>query len=72
MEVIAYISERIDEKKIQRAEYRALIEGLKLAQKHDPTNLQVFVDSASVADQVTGRAKVKADTQACTLMFGIS
>jgi ribonuclease HI len=60
MKVIAYISKVVGHMEIQEAEYLALIEGLKLANKHDPTNLQVFVDSAFVAEQVNERAKIKA------------
>jgi ribonuclease HI len=59
MSVIAYISKEVGQVKLQEAEYLALIEGLKLADKHNPTNLQVFVDSAFVAEQVNDRAKIK-------------
>jgi ribonuclease HI len=63
MKVVAYISEVVGPVKVQEAEYRALIAGLKLALQQPPslppTNLQVFVDSATVADQVIGRAKVR-------------
>jgi ribonuclease HI len=52
LRVIAYRSEMVGVMYIQQAEYRALIEGLKLANLHDPTNLQVFVDSAVMADQM--------------------
>jgi ribonuclease HI len=52
MKVVAYISEVVGPMKIQEAEYHALIEGLKLALQHHPDNLQVFTDSAIVADQI--------------------
>ena len=61
MKVIAYISKVVGDKEIQEAEYLALIEGLKLARGHHPTHLHVFVDSASVAEQVSEKApKIKA------------
>jgi ribonuclease HI len=56
MKVIAYISKVVGHKEIQEAEYLALIEGLKLAKGHHPTHLHVFVDSASVAEQVSEKA----------------
>jgi ribonuclease HI len=56
MKVIAYISEVVGHLEIQQAEYRALIEGLKLARLHEPTNLHVFVDSATMAEQVRDKA----------------
>jgi ribonuclease HI len=40
------------------AEYRALIEGLKLARSHGIQRIRVFLDSELVVDQVNGRAKV--------------
>jgi ribonuclease HI len=63
MKVVAYISEVVGRVEVQEAEYRALIAGLNLALRQPPTipptNLQVFVDSATVADQISGRAKVR-------------
>ena len=40
------------------AEYRALIEGLKLARSRGIRRIRVFLDSELVVDQVNGRAKV--------------
>jgi ribonuclease HI len=56
MKVLAYISEVVGPLTIQEAEYRALIEGLKLALRHHPDDLQVFVDSAIIAEQVRQEA----------------
>jgi ribonuclease HI len=52
MKVVAYISEVVGPMEIQKAEYHALIEGLKLVLRHPPADLQVFTDSAIVADQI--------------------
>ena len=41
------------------AEYRALIEGLKLAQKYNPEKLTCFMDSSLAVNQLNGRFKVK-------------
>ena len=41
------------------AEYRALIEGLKLAQKYKPEKLTCFLDSSLVVNQLNGKFKVK-------------
>jgi ribonuclease HI len=57
MKVVAYISEVVvGPVKIQEAEYQALIMGLKLALRHHPDDLQVFTDSAIVADQIRQKA----------------
>jgi ribonuclease HI len=56
MKVVAYISEVVGQMEIQEAEYHALIEGLKLALRHHPDDLQVFTDSAIVADQIRHEA----------------
>ncbi len=40
-------------------EYRALIEGLKLAHKHRIPRIRVYMDSELVVDQVNGRSAVK-------------
>jgi ribonuclease HI len=56
MKVVAYISEVVGPLEIQEAEYHALIEGLKLAQRFHPGDLQVFTDSAIVADQIHHQA----------------
>ena len=56
------------------AEYRALIEGLKLARSHGIQRIRVFLDSELVVDQVNGRAKVGKEhirplhTEACSLL----
>jgi probable phosphoglycerate mutase len=42
-----------------RAEYLALIEGLKAAQEWQPDRVEVFMDSKLVVEQVSGRYKVK-------------
>ncbi|MEA2020234.1 MAG: ribonuclease HI family protein [Patescibacteria group bacterium] len=41
------------------AEYQALIEGLKLAQKYNPQKLICFLDSNLVVNQLNGNWKVK-------------
>jgi ribonuclease HI len=55
---IAEISERIGPAINTVAEYRALIEGLKLARSRGIQRIRVFLDSELVVDQVNGRAKV--------------
>ena len=56
------------------AEYRALIEGLKLARSRGIQRIRVFLDSELVVDQVNGRAKVVKEhirplhTEACSLL----
>ena len=50
--VVDYISRTIRTESITEAEYRALIKGLELAQDHEPTDLYVYSDSASVVKQV--------------------
>jgi ribonuclease HI len=52
LEVIDYISKAIRAESISEAEYQALIHGLKLAQAHEPTDLYVYSDSATVVAQV--------------------
>ena len=46
MTVIAYISKEVGQVKLQEAEYLALIEGLKLADKHNP--IQPIFRSSSI------------------------
>jgi probable phosphoglycerate mutase len=41
------------------AEYRGLIEGLKLARRHGVKHVRVYMDSELVVDQVNGRAAVR-------------
>src|SRR3954468_19449784 len=55
---IAEISEWIGPAINTVAEYRALIEGLKLARSRGIERIRVFIDSELVVDQVNGRAKV--------------
>lgn len=56
------------------AEYRALIEGLKLARSRGIQRIRVFLDSELVVDQVNGCAKVGSDqirplhSEACSLL----
>ena len=56
------------------AEYRALIEGLKLARSRGIQRIRVFLDSELVVDQVNGRAKVGKEhirplhAEACSLL----
>ena len=56
------------------AEYRALIEGLKLARDRGIQRIRVFLDSELVVDQVNGRAKVGKEhikplhAEACSLL----
>ena len=56
------------------AEYRALIEGLKLARSHGIQRIRVFLDSELVVDQVNDRAKVGKEhirslhAEACSLL----
>jgi ribonuclease HI len=72
--VIAEISKRIEPAINTVAEYRALIEGLKLARSRGIERIRVFLDSELVVDQVTGRAKVGKEhirplhTEACSLL----
>src|SRR3954454_9863326 len=70
---IAEISKRIGPAINTVAEYRALIEGLKLARSRGIQRIRVFLDSELVVDQVNGRAKVGKEhirplhTEACAL-----
>jgi ribonuclease HI len=72
--VIAEISERIGPAINTVAEYRALIEGLKLARSRGIRRIRVFVDSELVVDQLNGLAKVRKEhirslhTEACSLL----
>jgi ribonuclease HI len=56
------------------AEYRALIEGLKLARSHKIPRIRVFLDTELVVDQVNGRATVGKEqirplhAEACSLL----
>ncbi len=44
------------------AEYRALVEGLKLAQKYQPNRLVCHLDSELVVKQLNGEYRVKMET----------
>jgi ribonuclease HI len=67
------ISKRIGPAINTVAEYRALIEGLKLARSRGIQRIRVFLDSELVVDQVNGRARVGKEhirplhTEACSL-----
>lgn len=52
--VVAYISKRIPMCDIATAEYRALIEGLRLAVPYEPTTLRVYTDSDFIPEELTG------------------
>jgi ribonuclease HI len=72
--VIAEIYEPIGPAINTVAEYRALIEGLKLARSRGIPRIRVFLDSELVVDQVSGRAKVGKEhirplhAEACSLL----
>src|ERR1700749_1750037 len=72
--LIAEISKRIGPAINTVAEYRALIEGLKLARSRGIQRIRVFLDSEIVVDQVNGRAKVGKEhirllnEEACSLL----
>lgn len=51
--VVDYISRTIEEEDIHRAEYRALIAGLKMARFHDPATLHVYSDRATLVTEIT-------------------
>ena len=73
-QLIKEISEPIGPAINTVAEYRALIEGLKLARSRGIQRIRVFLDSELVVDQVSGRAKVGKEhirplhTEACSLL----
>src|SRR6478672_7809169 len=77
-DLIAEISEPIGPAINTVAEYRALIEGLKLARRRGIERIRVFLDSELVVDQVNGRAKVGKEhirplhTEACSLLLEFS
>src|SRR5437762_10278464 len=56
---VAQISEAIGPATHNVAEYRALIEGLKLARDHGVQRLRVYMDSELVVDQVNDVSKVR-------------
>jgi ribonuclease HI len=53
------VSEAIGQATNNVAEYQALIEGLKLAQEHNPDRLTVRADSQLLIRQLEGRYRVK-------------
>ena len=56
---VAQISRPIGPATHNVAEYRALIEGLKLARDHEIQRIRVFMDSELVVDQVNGVSAVR-------------
>jgi ribonuclease HI len=56
---VAQMSKAIGPATHNVAEYRALIEGLKLARHQGVQHIRVYMDSELVVEQVTGRAAVK-------------
>jgi len=58
-EEIFSFSENIGPATNNEAEYRALIQGLKLALKNELFSLQIFADSELVVKQINGEYKVK-------------
>jgi ribonuclease HI len=56
---VAQISKVIGPATHNEAEYRALIEGLKLAREHGIQRLRVYMDSELVVDQVNGVSAVR-------------
>jgi ribonuclease HI len=71
--LVAEISKQIGPAINTVAEYRALIEGLKLARSRGIERIRVFLDSERVVYQVNGRANVGKEqirprhTEACSL-----
>jgi ribonuclease HI len=60
-EIIDTISKPIGPATNTIAEYRAFIEGLRLAHSHDVKRIRVFLDSELVVDQINGLARVTKD-----------
>lgn len=58
-EVVREHYERIGVETNNVAEYRALIEGLKLAQRYHPNRLVCFLDSELIVKQLNGEYRVK-------------
>jgi ribonuclease HI len=56
---VAQISKAIGPATHNVAEYRALIEGLKLARDHGIERIRVYMDSELVVDQVNGGSAVR-------------
>jgi ribonuclease HI len=54
--VVDYIFRTIGAVSISEAEYQVLVDGLELARLHEPTDLYVYSDSASVVKQVNEKA----------------
>lgn len=73
---IAEMSELIGPAINTVAEYRALIEGLRMARRRGIQRIRVFLDSEIVVDQMNGRAKVGKEhirhlhAEACALRDG--
>ncbi len=72
--LVAEISKSIGSATNNIAEYRAFIEGLKLARSRGIQRIRVFLDSELVVEQVNGRAKVGKEhirplhAEACSLL----
>lgn len=58
--VLAEVAEYLGETTNNVAEYQALLRGLREAQQHGATEIEVFADSTLLVRQVTGAYKVKA------------
>ncbi len=58
-QVLAQEGRTIGEATNNEAEYRALIEGLKLVHQHNPEKLVCFLDSSLVVNQLNGSFKIK-------------
>ncbi len=61
-EVIREHCERIGLETNNVAEYRALIEGLKIAKRYHPNTLNCFLDSELIVKQLSGEYRVKMET----------
>ncbi|MDP7247189.1 MAG: ribonuclease HI family protein [Candidatus Peribacteraceae bacterium] len=60
--IIREHAERIGIQTNNVAEYRALIEGLKIARRYHPNRLVCFMDSELIVKQLKGEYRVKMDT----------
>lgn len=58
-EEVAAISQFLGKATNNQAEYAAVILGLKKALEFNPTEIQIFLDSKLVAEQLAGRWKIK-------------
>ena len=70
---VAEISEAIGPATHNVAEYRALIEGLKLARDHGIERIRVYMDSELVVEQMSGRSgQGRHISGSCTRLRGSS